>query len=95
MNKTELIVRLAEEWQASKKQTGVMLEQFLNVISNTLKNGDDIKIIGFGSFKVSKVEAKIVTNPQNKQKIEVKSYKRVRFSPGANLKKAVNEDKAE
>ena len=90
MNKTEFINVFAKNTETSKKQASEVLEQFLQVIEETLKTHEEIKFIGFGTFKVSKVKGKIVTNPQNKQKMEVGPYNRVRFVPGQALKDAVN-----
>ncbi len=90
MNKTELVNVFAKAVQMPKKQAAEILESFLSLISETLSKHEEIKIIGFGTFKVSTVKAKTVTNPQNKQKMEVKEYNRVRFVPGQLLKDSVN-----
>ena len=93
MNKTELISAFAKASNISKKQAGEMLENFFNIILESVEKHEEVKIIGFGTFKVSKVNAKTVTNPQNKQKMEVKEYHRVRFIPGQALKDSANKNK--
>ncbi len=90
MNRTELINAFAESIGMAKKEAAEILEHFLNVITNTLAKHEEIKLIGFGTFRVVRVKSKIVTNPQNKQKIEIQGYEKVRFIPGQTLKNKVN-----
>ena len=90
MNKKEFVNVFSKDTGISKKQTGEMLEHFFRMIEVTLQQGSEIKFPGFGSFKISKVKAKTVTNPQNKQKMDIQAYNRVRFIPGKKLKDAVN-----
>ncbi len=93
MNKTELISAFSQANNISKKQAGEMLEKFFQIILNTIKQHEEIKIIGFGTFKVSKVKPKTVTNPQSKEKMQVGEYYRVRLIPGRALKDAANQKK--
>ena len=90
MNKTEFINVFAKNIQASKKQAAEMLEHLLETIEEVLEDNDEIKFIGFGTFKISKIKGKIVTNPQNKQKMEVGPYNKLRFVPGQKLKNTIN-----
>ena len=93
MNKTEFVNAFADKANITKKQAAEMLENFLDTIEEALAEGQEISFIGFGRFKVSTVQSKTVHNPQNKQKMEVGPYNRVRFSPGKALKDAVNKKK--
>ncbi len=90
MNKTELIKALAEQASLQKKQAVELCDIFLNIIVDSFVDHQDVKIIGFGTFKISKVEAKIVTNPQNKKKMKIDSYYRIRFVPAQTLKDKIN-----
>jgi DNA-binding protein HU-beta len=90
VNKTEFINVFAKNTETSKKQAAEMLEHFFQTIEEALKTNDEIKFIGFGTFKISKIKGKIVTNPQNKQKMEVGPYNKLRFVPGQALKNAIN-----
>jgi DNA-binding protein HU-beta len=90
VNKTELIKLFAEEASLQKKQATELVDIFLDIITDSLTNHKDVKIIGFGAFKVSMVKAKTVTNPQSKKKMKIDSYYRVRFIPGQALKDTVN-----
>ncbi len=90
MNKTELITSFAKATGFSKKQTSELLDTLLNLIVSTLAQKDEIKIIGFGTFKVSRINAKTVINPHNKKEMKVPACNRVRFVPGKSLKDAVN-----
>ncbi len=90
MNKQDLINALSEKIGGTKKVASDFLNAFCDVIAKNLAKNEEIKILGFGNFKVVDVPAKIITNPQTKKKMEVKAYKRVRFIPGKNLKEEVN-----
>lgn len=93
MNKTELINAFAKANEISKKQASELLDSFFHLILETVEKHEEIKIIGFGTFKVSKVNAKTVINPQSKKEMEVKEYHRVRFIPGQALKDSANKKK--
>ena len=90
MNKNDLINALADKVGATKKIANDFLNTFCEIISEKLSDGEEIKILGFGTYKVSDVKPKTITNPQTKKKMEVKGYKRVRFIPGKKLKEEVN-----
>ncbi len=90
MNKTDLIHSFAEAANLQKKQAAELVDAFMSVILETLGKHEEIKLIGFGTFKISQVKPKTVTNPQHKQKMEIKGYNRVRFVPGQALKDKVN-----
>jgi DNA-binding protein HU-beta len=93
VNKTEFVNAFSKKANVSKKQATEMCEYFFDIIEASLSQHEEIKIIGFGTWKVSEVKGKIVTNPQNKQKMEVGPYNRVRFVPGQALREAVNKKK--
>ncbi len=93
MNKTELIDALAAELKETKTKSALILDAFCNVITKSLSKGNDITIIGFGSFGVTARAAREGRNPQTGAKIKIAASKAVRFRPGKALKDAVNKSK--
>ncbi len=91
VNKTELIGQIAAKSPGkSKKQAGEELNEVLDTITEFLREGQEVKILEFGTFKITEVKAKTVRNPQNKEQMEVPAYNRLRFIPSKKLKEAVN-----
>jgi DNA-binding protein HU-beta len=93
MNKMEFIAAMAAELGATKSDASKIVGGFMNVIKNSLTDGEEIRLIGFGSFKVVDVAAKEVRNPQTKAKIMVPATKRIKFVAGKELKESVNHKK--
>ena len=89
MNKTELIDKVAEALE-SKKQAQAAVDSILENISDALKNGDKVTLVGFGTFEVAERKARKGRNPQTGEPIDIKAAKVPRFSPGKALKEAVN-----
>ncbi|MBA8667010.1 HU family DNA-binding protein [Holosporaceae bacterium 'Namur'] len=90
MNKSEFIAAIADELKSTKADASRAIDAVLEVVKQTLKKGEDLRLVGFGTFKISDVPAKEVRNPQNGQKIKVPASKRPKFVAGKDLKKAVN-----
>lgn len=95
MNKTELINALAEASNISKKQSSKIVNDLSQIILDEMSKHSVIKITGLGTFKVSEVKAKTVTNPQSGKKIDIKAHHRVRFVPGQALKDAANKNNSD
>ena len=90
MNKQELIVALAGKMQSGKNEAQKALEAFVDVVTEALKQGQEVNISGFGSFSVSNRAARMGVNPQNPaQKIQNAATKVEKFRAGVGLKKAV------
>ena len=89
MNKTELIDAIAKSAEISKKDAKAALEGFISEVTNSLKKGDKISLIGFGTFEVTKRNARTGINPRTKEKIKIKASKAPRFKAGKALKDAV------
>ena len=89
------ILSLQERWKIStatnisKKNVVALLDTFQETITKTLKKGDDVNIIGFGSFKVIKTSARTGRNPQTGKEMKIKASKRVKFKVGQGLKDAL------
>lgn len=96
MNKAELIEAMASSAGLSKADAKKALDGFINATSSALKTGDRISLIGFGSFSVSKRDAREGRNPQWKPgmpgngKIQIAAKNVIRFKAGADLSKNVN-----
>ena len=90
MNKTELIDAMAESADISKAAAGRALEGMISAIAGALKSGDQVSIVGFGSFSVRERAARTGRNPQTGQTIEIKASKNPAFKAGKALKDAVN-----
>lgn len=89
MNKTQLIDAIASEAGLTKVQARQALEAMLTTTVQTLGRGEDVTLVGFGSFKVVERKARMGMNPQTKQKIEIPATKVVRFKPGSDIENAV------
>lgn len=90
MNKTELIESIALQADISKTAASAALDATVSAISNALKKGDTVTLVGFGSFSVSKRAARTGRNPKTGEEIKIKARKAPKFTPGKGLKDAVN-----
>jgi DNA-binding protein HU-beta len=90
MNKGELIERIAKDAKLSKTQAGNALNSMLGGVQNALKKGGKVTLVGFGTFSVGKRKARTGRNPQTGASLKIPARKVAKFSPGADLKKAVN-----
>ncbi len=91
MNKNELIDAISGKLPAlSKAQITEVVDQAFSTIGEALKQGDEARFTGFGSFKVSRREASTGRNPRTGETIQIEASNRVKFTPGKELKEAVN-----
>lgn len=90
MNKAELIDAMASESGLTKADAKKALEGFVAATSGALKTGDKISLVGFGSFSVSKREARTGRNPQTGKEIQIAAKNVIRFKAGADLTDKVN-----
>jgi DNA-binding protein HU-beta len=88
MNKTDLINEVAKV-VSTKKDAAAAVECVLSSIVEAMRNGDDVTLIGFGSFKVIKREARKGRNPKTGQEMKIAAKKVPKFVPGKSLKDAV------
>ncbi|MBQ9375663.1 MAG: HU family DNA-binding protein [Ruminococcus sp.] len=89
MKKSELVSLIAEKGGYSKKDAEKALSTVIDSITDTLKKGDKISLVGFGTFEVRKRAAKTAINPMTKEKIKVPAKKVPAFKAGKALKDAV------
>ena len=89
MNKTELINVVAEKAALSKKDSESAVTAALDAITAALAEGDEVRLVGFGTFEVKKREARIGRNPKTKEEIHTPATKVPAFKPGKALKDIV------
>lgn len=89
IGRQELSRRIAKQAKLSQKQASEVLETTLDVIREALQDGEEVRLVGFGSFKVRQSAARKGVNPRDRQPIEVPAKERVRFFPGKELSEAV------
>ncbi len=90
MNKTDLIDAIAESADISKAAAGRALDGFVDAVTDALKKGDQVSLVGFGSFTVRERAARSGRNPQTGATIQIKASKSPAFKAGKALKDAVN-----
>ena len=89
MNKTELIEHIARQADISKAAAGRALEAIVGGIRASLKKGNSVTLVGFGTFIVGKRAARVGRNPRTNQPIKIPAAKVPKFTPGKALKDAV------
>ena len=90
MNKTELVAAIAETTGLSKKDSEKALKAFVDVVTEELKKGEKIQLVGFGTFEVSERAARQGINPITKEKINIAAAKAPKFKAGKALKDSIN-----
>ena len=90
MNKTELVAAMAEQTNLSKKDAEAALKAFIDVVSEELKKGEKVQLVGFGTFEVSERAAREGRNPQSGETMEIKASKTPKFKAGKALKDMMN-----
>ena len=90
MNKADLVSALAEKTGATKKAAEASLDALTETITDALKKGEKITLVGFGSFEVKKRAARKGRNPQTGKTISIPAKKVVKFKPGTELSNAIN-----
>ena len=89
MNKQELIAKIARDTNSSKASAAAAVESLFDGITKSLKKGDPIVFVGFGTFKTSQRKARTARNPQTGAPIKIPKRRVVRFTAGKALKAAV------
>ena len=91
MNKTEFIAAVAENADISKKDAEKANKAFADVVTEELKKGEKVQLVGFGTFEVSERAAREGRNPQTGKTMKIAACKAPKFKAGKALKDAVNE----
>lgn len=90
MNKTELITAIAESADIPKKDSEKALKAFVDVVTEELKKGEKVQLVGFGTFEVSERAAREGRNPQTGKTMKIEACKAPKFKAGKALKDAIN-----
>jgi DNA-binding protein HU-beta len=90
MNRKELIDALASKTDSTKADAERSIAAIIDIVTATLKKGDSISLVGFGSFEVRKRAARTGRNPKTGAELKIKASKVPAFKAGATLKDAVN-----
>ena len=90
MNKADLIEKIAKGAKVNKTQADAAINSTLAAIQAELKKGGRVTLVGFGTFSVGSRKARTGRNPQTGKAIKISAKKVAKFSPGADLKAAVN-----
>jgi DNA-binding protein HU-beta len=90
MNRKELIDALADKTGSSKADADRSIAALIEIVTATLKKGDNVALVGFGTFEVRKRAARIGRNPATGAELKIKASKAPAFKAGAKLKAAVN-----
>jgi len=89
VTKAEFVDKLAAKSGLTKKDAAAVCDAFVEVVTESLKKGEDVQFTGFGKFYVQQREARQGINPQTKAKIKIAATKVPKFSAGLALKNAV------
>ncbi len=90
MSKADLVEKIAKDAGISKAAAEKSVNSFIDGIKSSLKKGQSVTLIGFGTFSVGKRAARTGRNPKTGAVLKIKAKKVARFKPGADLKKVVN-----
>jgi DNA-binding protein HU-beta len=90
MNKSELVAAMAAKTELSKKDSEKALKAFIDVVTEELKKGDKVQLVGFGTFEVAKRAAREGRNPQTGKSMKIAASKAPKFKAGKALKDEVN-----
>ena len=90
MNKTDLVNVVCAETEAPKKTVEAIVNSALEAITNALKEGDKVQLLGFGTFEVKNVAAREGRNPQTGEQITIEASKKPSFTAAKALKDTIN-----
>ena len=90
MNKNEFIDRVADLADMSKAEAGRAVDAVFDAITNALKDGDDVRLVGFGTFSAAERKAREGRNPRTGETIQIAASVQPKFSAGKGLKDALN-----
>ena len=91
MNKKDLALHIAAETGLAKSDAQKALEATLNAVTNALARGEEIRIVGFATFKVSHRSARVGRNPRTGEHIDIPATKVAKFKAHDGLKETINE----
>ena len=86
MNKNELIEQIAVSADITKAKAGLALEAFIEAVTTSLQKGEDVSLVGFGTFETKTRPARTGLNPRTKEPVQIPASKYVSFKPSSSLK---------
>ncbi|MGN6489153.1 MAG: HU family DNA-binding protein [Devosia sp.] len=89
-NKNDLIGMVADKAGLTKAQAGEAVDAVFDAITASLKNGEEVRLVGFGTFAVSQRKASVGRNPATGAEINIPASNQAKFKPGKGLKDAIN-----
>ncbi|MEE9226286.1 MAG: HU family DNA-binding protein [Acidobacteriota bacterium] len=89
MNKGDLIEKISRDARINKAEAGRAIESFIDGVKRTLKKGERVSLVGFGTFTVSRRKAREGRNPQTGEPIRIPAKNVPKFLPGKELKKTI------
>ena len=90
MNKQDLVSKVADSADISKQKAASAVDAVIDAIKGSLKTGEDVRLVGFGTFSVSNRAATTGRNPRTGEPIQIPASKQPKFKAGKELKEAVN-----
>ena len=90
MNKNDLVAAVADDAGISKADAAKAVDSVLDSVTSALKKGDDVRLVGFGTFSVANRAASEGRNPRTGEKINIPASKQPKFKAGKGLKDALN-----
>ncbi|HNV72053.1 MAG TPA: HU family DNA-binding protein [Candidatus Ozemobacteraceae bacterium] len=93
MKKIELVKEIARNTNLSQNQAAQALEATIDIIKTALRKKEEIRLVGFGSFKVTTRQSRMGVNPQTKKAIKIPATNVAKFVPGKELKDMVNHNR--
>jgi DNA-binding protein HU-beta len=89
-NKNDLIGLVADKAGLTKADAGLAVDAVFDAITSSLKKGEEVRLVGFGTFAVSKRKASVGRNPATGAEIKIPASNQAKFKPGKGLKDAIN-----
>jgi DNA-binding protein HU-beta len=90
VNKNELVASVADSASMSKADAGKAVEAVFDSITNSLQGGNEVRLVGFGTFSIADRRASQGRNPRTGEKIQIPASKQPKFKAGKGLKESVN-----
>jgi DNA-binding protein HU-beta len=94
MNKTQLVEKLAEEYEFTKVFARELVDNVFDSMVETIQKGGEVSISGFGNFKVAERQARSGRNPRTGEPIKIAARKNIKFKPATSLRASLNAKKA-
>jgi DNA-binding protein HU-beta len=89
-NKNDLVGLVADKAGLTKAQAGEAVDAVFDAITSSLKKGEEVRLVGFGTFSVSQRKASIGRNPATGAEIKIPASNQAKFKPGKGLKDSIN-----